>query len=47
MTKKELRESLMDHQLAFLLHGGQVERIPAKKLKENRVVTGKQKRVFV
>ena len=46
MTKKELRASLMDHQLSFLLHGGTVEQIAPKKIKEDRSVRGKSKRVF-
>ena len=46
MTKKELRESLINHQLTFLLHGGTIEQIESKKVKVDRSVHGKQKRVF-
>ena len=46
MTKKELRASLMDHQLSFLLHGGIIEQIAPKKIKEDRSDRGNPKRVF-
>lgn len=46
MTKKELRSSLMDHQLAFLLHGGQITKVEPKKIKEVHLVRGKSKRVY-
>lgn len=44
MTKKELREQLLNDTIAFVMNGGQIEEIPAKKIRTKVIVRGKTSR---